>query len=411
MSMDTEASLKQYLSLQLRLPLVARVGPLAKMFDFVAIRRPGGQRDRHRGQAVLGGQGTPLRHGHRRRLRQRSYREPAGCARRPSTSWCRSGRSASRPAGCSTSSTIRPLTGLVVVATPAEMPVSETLELTARLRQETKVDLAAVVVNRVLPELFGRGEEEVFARLVDARGATLPRRRRSAVRPASLMEAARLTVTMRRSRTEYLETLRAAVDPSVPLLYVPVPLLPQPRSAGDPPTRRRPFRGAGLLMAGRAERRAGISRAARDAGGPFRGQGDRDRLWFGRRRQDHDRGGCGGHGRDSPRRQGAGGHRRPGPRLAAALGLEGFGNVEKQVPADAFKSSGVRPRGELWAAMLDTKQSWDDLVRRHAPDRAHGGPDPGQPALSEHLRAVRPEPRLHRHGAAVRDSIPKATST
>jgi anion-transporting ArsA/GET3 family ATPase len=29
----------------------------------------------------------------------------------------------------------------------------------------------------------------------------------------------------------------------------------------------------------------------------------------------------------------------------------------------------VRPRGELWAAMLDTKQSWDDLVRRHAPDR------------------------------------------
>ena len=31
-------------------------------------------------------------------------------------------------------------------------------------------------------------------------------------------------------------------------------------------------------------------------------------------------------------------------------------------------SAGVEPRGELWAAMLDTKQSWDDLVRRHAPD-------------------------------------------
>jgi anion-transporting ArsA/GET3 family ATPase len=59
----------------------------------------------------------------------------------------------------------------------------------------------------------------------------------------------------------------------------------------------------------------------------------------------------------------------PARRLAAALGLEGFGNVEKQVPPDAFQSGGVRPRGELWAAMLDTKQSWDDLVRRHAPDR------------------------------------------
>src|ERR1700757_3135844 len=30
MSMDTEASLKQYLSIQLRLPMVARVGPLAR---------------------------------------------------------------------------------------------------------------------------------------------------------------------------------------------------------------------------------------------------------------------------------------------------------------------------------------------------------------------------------------------
>jgi anion-transporting ArsA/GET3 family ATPase len=59
----------------------------------------------------------------------------------------------------------------------------------------------------------------------------------------------------------------------------------------------------------------------------------------------------------------------PARRLASALGLGGFGNIEKQVPPEAFKSSGVRPRGELWAAMLDTKQSWDDLVRRHAPDR------------------------------------------
>jgi anion-transporting ArsA/GET3 family ATPase len=59
----------------------------------------------------------------------------------------------------------------------------------------------------------------------------------------------------------------------------------------------------------------------------------------------------------------------PARRLASALGLEGFGNVERQVDPDAFKAAGVRPRGELWVAMLDTKQSWDDLVGRHAPDR------------------------------------------
>ncbi|MFN8036965.1 MAG: ArsA-related P-loop ATPase [Acidimicrobiia bacterium] len=58
----------------------------------------------------------------------------------------------------------------------------------------------------------------------------------------------------------------------------------------------------------------------------------------------------------------------PAKRLASALGLEGIGNLEKQVPVDAFKAAGLEPRGELWAAMLDTKQSWDDLVLRHAPD-------------------------------------------
>ncbi|MDQ1397203.1 MAG: hypothetical protein QOG64_2462 [Acidimicrobiaceae bacterium] len=59
----------------------------------------------------------------------------------------------------------------------------------------------------------------------------------------------------------------------------------------------------------------------------------------------------------------------PAKRLANALGLEGFGNVEKRVPDKAFTDAGVRPRGELWAAMLDTKQSWDNLVMRHAPDK------------------------------------------
>jgi anion-transporting ArsA/GET3 family ATPase len=58
----------------------------------------------------------------------------------------------------------------------------------------------------------------------------------------------------------------------------------------------------------------------------------------------------------------------PAKRLANALGLEAFGNVETRISNEAFLEAGVQPRGELWAAMLDTKQSWDDLVRRHAPD-------------------------------------------
>ncbi|MEZ5142167.1 MAG: ArsA-related P-loop ATPase [Acidimicrobiales bacterium] len=58
----------------------------------------------------------------------------------------------------------------------------------------------------------------------------------------------------------------------------------------------------------------------------------------------------------------------PAKRLANALGLERFGNVETRVPDELFEAAGVEPRGQLWAAMLDTKESWDGLVRTHAPD-------------------------------------------
>ncbi len=58
----------------------------------------------------------------------------------------------------------------------------------------------------------------------------------------------------------------------------------------------------------------------------------------------------------------------PAKRLADALGLDGIGNVEHRVPDEAFLAAGLRPRGELWAAMLDTKESWDALIRQHAPD-------------------------------------------
>jgi anion-transporting ArsA/GET3 family ATPase len=61
----------------------------------------------------------------------------------------------------------------------------------------------------------------------------------------------------------------------------------------------------------------------------------------------------------------------PARRLATALGLDGgVGNVVRRVPGDLLKAAGVEPRGELYAAMLDTKQSWDELVMRHAPDEA-----------------------------------------
>jgi anion-transporting ArsA/GET3 family ATPase len=59
----------------------------------------------------------------------------------------------------------------------------------------------------------------------------------------------------------------------------------------------------------------------------------------------------------------------PARRLANALGLQQVGNTETRVASQEFSHAGVSARGELWVAMLDTKASWDELVRQHAPDR------------------------------------------
>jgi anion-transporting ArsA/GET3 family ATPase len=58
----------------------------------------------------------------------------------------------------------------------------------------------------------------------------------------------------------------------------------------------------------------------------------------------------------------------PAKRLADALGLEGIGNDVVRIDDATLAAAGAAPRGELHCAMLDMKRSWDDLIRRHAPD-------------------------------------------
>src|SRR5207244_12736853 len=41
MAMDTEASLHEYIKLNLRVPVMGRLGPLARVLDFVATAAPG----------------------------------------------------------------------------------------------------------------------------------------------------------------------------------------------------------------------------------------------------------------------------------------------------------------------------------------------------------------------------------
>jgi hypothetical protein len=100
------------------------------------------------------------------------------------------------------------------------MPVNETLELTTRVKEETTVQLSAVVVNRVLPELFGQREEEIFEQLRRPEAeAVLSERAGGSVAP--VLEAARLAVTMRRTGAGHLQHLQAGLPPDLPVLLLP----------------------------------------------------------------------------------------------------------------------------------------------------------------------------------------------
>ncbi|HUY63045.1 MAG TPA: ArsA family ATPase [Acidimicrobiales bacterium] len=219
MSMDTEASLREYLKLNLRIPVVGRIGPLARAFDFVATAAPGVReiltvgklcyevRERHYDLVVVDAPATGHIVGQLAAPQAINELVKVGLIR-SQTDWMV--EILADPAR----------TGLVIVTTPEEMPVNETMELAGRVERETNVELASVVVNRVLPELFGRSEEEVFDALCRPEPA---RALDTAVEgdAGPVLAAARLAVTLRRTRAGHLERLRAGLDRSVPMLYLP----------------------------------------------------------------------------------------------------------------------------------------------------------------------------------------------
>ncbi len=219
MSMDTEESLKEYLALQLKLPMMAKIGPLARIFDFIATAAPGVRevltvgkfvwevKSRNYDLVVVDSAASGHVIGQLAAPQAINELVSVGLLRKQ-TAWMID--ILSDPGR----------TGVCVVATPEEMPVNETIELAGRLEKETNVRLAAVIVNRVLPELFGRGEEEVFELLEEPAGrAALTSAIGAGAGP--VLDAARLAVTLRRTRAGHLDHLRAGLPPGLPLLFVP----------------------------------------------------------------------------------------------------------------------------------------------------------------------------------------------
>jgi anion-transporting ArsA/GET3 family ATPase len=222
LQIDTEASLREYLKVQARVPVFGRIGPLARAFDFVATAAPGVKeiltvgkvaweaRESLHGRApwdLIVVDAAATGHVVAQLDAPRAIQELVAVGPiRSQTDWMV--ELFSDPA----------VTALNVVTAPEEMPVNETIELVATARKALTVPLGVVIVNRVLPELFTRADEEVFAALTmpDADGALA-----AAAGPGaqSVLDAARLAVATRRSRAVHLGELRDAVD--LPLLLLP----------------------------------------------------------------------------------------------------------------------------------------------------------------------------------------------
>jgi anion-transporting ArsA/GET3 family ATPase len=217
MAMATEDALREYLRLFVRVPLVGRLGPLARTFDFVADAAPGVKeilgvgklayevRERHYDLVVVDAEASGQIVAQVAAPRVIGELIQVGMVREQTRWMLDILEDPTR-------------TGLVVVTTPEEMPVVETIELLDRLATDTHVEPTAIVANRVLPALFDRKESAIVGELgraeqllVDAAGPGV----RDVVLAAQLTEARRVV------GGQHLERLRAAVPAGLPILYVP----------------------------------------------------------------------------------------------------------------------------------------------------------------------------------------------
>jgi len=223
MAMNTEDSLREYLRLFVRVPLLGRIGPLASTFDFVADAAPGVKeilgvgklcwevREQHYDLVVVDAEASGHIVSQIGAPRVIADLVQVGLVR-DQTQWMLD--ILDDPAR----------TGVAVVTTPEEMPVTETIELLGRLRAETGAHASAVMANRVLPAMFNRREQAVVDRLDDAL-PMLVDAVGTGVR--TVLDAARLTESRRATGAGHLDRLRTWIEQTddvpadLPIVTVP----------------------------------------------------------------------------------------------------------------------------------------------------------------------------------------------
>jgi anion-transporting ArsA/GET3 family ATPase len=167
MSMNTEDSLREYIRLFVKNPLVSTFGPLAKILDFVANAAPGVKeilavgklcwevREQNYDIVIVDAEATGHIVAQVDAPSILSNLVQVGVIREQ-TKWMQEILHD------------KATTGVVIVATPEEMPVLETMQLLDTLQNTTNVGVSAVVANRVHDDVVQGGDVAVFDSLWQA---------------------------------------------------------------------------------------------------------------------------------------------------------------------------------------------------------------------------------------------------
>jgi anion-transporting ArsA/GET3 family ATPase len=215
MALDTEAALQEYLKINLRIPIVAKLGVLANALDFLANAAPGVRelltigklcyevREKHYDVIVADAPATGHIVGYLAAPEAINSFVRVGLIRNQ-TDWMVD--ILHDPAQ----------TGVVAVTTPEEMPILETKQLLSTLDAETKVAVAAAVMNR-MPDIVAHGatlgaiDTVIEQRLGIFATETLQ----------GIVTANRLAVARRREAEYQFNVLREVVGGAFPIITQP----------------------------------------------------------------------------------------------------------------------------------------------------------------------------------------------
>lgn len=210
MSMSTEDALREYLRLFVKIPFIGRIGPLASTFDFVADAAPGVKeilsvgklcwevKEQHYDLVVVDAEASGHVVSQIGAPRVIADLVQVGLVR-DQTQWMLDILEDPNR------------TGVAVVTTTEEMPVTESIELLDRLRADTGTQPSMIVANRVLPAMFARAEQPIAERMSDALGTLTASVGDGAT---AVVDAANIVESRRSIGAGHLGRLREAIGDS-----------------------------------------------------------------------------------------------------------------------------------------------------------------------------------------------------